>query len=372
MKIVIVNCFDTYEHRVDLLLAYFLSRGDEVSVIASNFRHIDKVKRFDKKKHYTFVDAIPYRKNLSYTRLKSHWKIAKQIFSELPCDIDLLWVLVPPNSFVKQAAEYKKRNPCTKLVFDIIDMWPETIPANKFKNFFLLKLWGNIRDSYLKYSDYVVTECGLYQTKLPLENFGNRISTLYLSFGDVNIARDNSLLNLSGKEIVLCYLGSMNNIVDINIISNIIASLSMKYAVTLHLVGDGEKKENLLLLLKSQKIKIIDHGKIFDQEVKSQILSKCHFGLNIMKKEVFVGLTMKSLDYLKNGLPLINNLKGDTWGFVERDGIGINTEDGVITAEVLTDYFEKYYHIQSFYSNHFSEQKFYSDLSLIMKKIECD
>ena len=43
-----------------------------------------------------------------------------------------------------------------------------------------------------------------------------------------------------------------------------------------------------------------------------------------MKKSVCVGLTMKSIDYFEFGLPIINNIKGDTWNAVEEYGIGIN------------------------------------------------
>ena len=32
MNVAIVNCFDTYEHRVDLLVKYFKSNDDNVKV----------------------------------------------------------------------------------------------------------------------------------------------------------------------------------------------------------------------------------------------------------------------------------------------------------------------------------------------------
>ena len=182
MKICIVNCFDTYEHRVDLLVNYFSNKGDDVSVITSNYRHIEKVYRTESKDKYTFVDTTSYQKNMSYARLHSHWKLAKNIFNNLPKDIDLLWVLVPPNSFTKRAAEYKKQNSTTVLVFDIIDMWPETLPVGKMKNIFPLRLWRNLRDLHLNAADYIVTECDLYRTRL--KNIPNsKISTLSILWG---------------------------------------------------------------------------------------------------------------------------------------------------------------------------------------------
>ena len=43
-----------------------------------------------------------------------------------------------------------------------------------------------------------------------------------------------------------------------------------------------------------------------------------------MKNSVFVGLTMKSMDYFEGGLPIINNIHGDTWDMIDENGIGVN------------------------------------------------
>lgn len=44
MKICIIHCFDTYEHRVDLLHDYFKAKGTEVTVITSDYMHFEKRK----------------------------------------------------------------------------------------------------------------------------------------------------------------------------------------------------------------------------------------------------------------------------------------------------------------------------------------
>jgi len=49
-KVVIVNCFDTYEDRVDLIHEFFREKGYEVTVIQSDFRHFKKNYRDDSKK----------------------------------------------------------------------------------------------------------------------------------------------------------------------------------------------------------------------------------------------------------------------------------------------------------------------------------
>ena len=77
------------------------------------------------------------------------------------------------------------------------------------------------------------------------------------------------------------------------------------------------------------------HGKIYDAKEKQKIFDQCHYGLNIMKASVFVGLTMKSMDYFEAGLPVINNIHGDTWDIIEREKIGVNLKENTTAAEIM-------------------------------------
>ena len=91
MKICIIHCFDTYEHRVDLLHDYFKERGAEVTVITSDYMHFEKRKRTDKKEDFHYIKAVPYASNLSLTRLWSHLRLSKNIFAKIESkEYDLL------------------------------------------------------------------------------------------------------------------------------------------------------------------------------------------------------------------------------------------------------------------------------------------
>lgn len=322
MNIAIVNCFDTYEHRVELLCDYFSSEGHIVQVYTSDFRHIEKVKRTDKKEGVTYIDSTPYYKNISPQRLYSHYNLAKDIFSILRMqNIDLLWVLIPPNSFVKEAKKYKEQFPKVKLIFDVIDMWPETMPVEKIKNLYPVKLWKNLRDDGINAADHVVTECNLFQEKLCRVVNQEKMTTIYLAREEKKFQ---SSPDLSEEKISLCYLGSINNIIDISTIEAIIKTLREIKPVDLHIIGDGEKLNELVSVSKIAGAEVIYHGKIYSKDEKLKIFDKCHYGLNIMKESVYVGLTMKSLDYFEAGLPIINNIKGDTWGHVDEYNLGVN------------------------------------------------
>lgn len=355
MNAVIVNCFDTYEHRVRLLYDVFKENGFSVKVLTSDFRHFEKVRRTDNIPDFQFFKAESYKKNLSYKRLHSHYKLSKEIFGSLEnsSNIDILWVLVPPNSFVKDAALYKKKHPKVKLIFDLIDLWPETMPIGPMKKFFPFSVWKNLRDKNLKYADAIVTECNLYRDVLKRVLLGKKVETLYLARPLVPYEPH---LTLPQDKVNLCYLGSINNIIDVDVIANVVSEFKKLKPVTLHIVGDGEKKNQLITAVENKGCTVVFHGKVYDKIEKQKIFDSCHYGLNIMKESVCVGLTMKSMDYMEYGLPLINNIKGDTWDIIEQNQIGTNIDSlskevanySIVKRENARRFFEKYLTTESF------------------------
>lgn len=330
--VVIVSCFETLEHRVELLKRYFEGKGRRVHVITSDWEHFHKRHRTSCPEGYELTPVRPYRKNLSVDRLASHYDFARKVRQRLEeLQPRLVWAFLPPNSLAKATADYKKDHPEVKLVMDLIDMWPETMPISRFKTLLPFTIWRKLRDDYVGRADAVVTECKLYQPLLKDHCAAEKMHTLYL-------ARDwnplSGQVELPEDRAALCYLGSINNIIDIACIAGIIRSLGKP--VDLHIVGDGEKRTELIAAATAAGANVIFHGKVYDREEKQKIMNRCHAGLNIMKKSVFVGLTMKSMDYFECGIPIINNIRGDTWQFVEEYGIGINmTEDGSITPAQL-------------------------------------
>lgn len=330
MKITIVNCFDTYEERVSMLSNYFSKKGYQVKVVTSNFRHFKKTERIEKNEKYYLIDTIPYHKNLSLTRLYSHHKFSKkalEVVEQLAPDI--LYVLLPPNSLAKYASKYKKKHENTKLYFDILDLWPETMPIKKNMNSLPWSKWRKLRDNNFYNAEKIITECKLYNKVISNETTSNKIETLYLA-KESQIKSENIIYNMN--EIHLCYLGSINNIIDLNIIKKLCTEFSKRIPTTLHIIGDGEKREKLIEIVEETGTNVEYYGKIYDTNIRQNIFKKCHFGINIMKEDVFVGLTMKSIDYFEAGIPIINNIKGDTLEFVDTNNVGININN--ISKEV--------------------------------------
>lgn len=357
MRGIIVNCFDTYHERVSQVKRSLEENGYEVEVYTSDFKHIEKTQNTEQKEGYRMFHAEPYYKNISVARMRSHAQLGKDIFMAISKEIntvDLLWVLVPPNSFAKEAVEIKKKAPACKLVFDLIDLWPETMPLAKLKMTPPYKYWAKMRNQALQYADYIVCECHLYEQKLGRFLEACPHQAIYLA-RDVQAQIPKKHLNNDCYS--LLYLGSMNNIIDIDTIGYIIRTLAQKKYVHMHLIGSGENKETLLATCKQAGAIVHDHGKVYDSIEKMKIMSRCHYGLNIMKKSVCVGLTMKSMDYMQAGLPMINNIKGDTWDLINKYQIGYNIDqlDSLVYDPMQVENTVKFFNDHLTYE-HFSKQ----------------
>lgn len=364
--IVIINCFDTYEHRVNLLMEFFKAQGEHVHVITSDWRHFHKEVRTQYPEGFEAIHVKPYTRNLSADRLLSHHDFAKDVFVRMEqLRPKLLWVLVPPNSLVKCAAEYKNRYPDTKLVLDLIDMWPETMPISRFKSVPPLSLWGRLRNQYLDRADLIVTECELYQTVLQKYSPREKMVTLHLA-RETNMQKSAPVL--PEDKVSLCYLGSINNIIDIPCIAGIVQSIDAP--VELHIIGDGEKRQDLIDAASAAGAQVVYHGKVYDPEEKQRIFDGCHFGLNIMKESVFVGLTMKSMDYWEASLPVINNIKGDTWELVDKHGIGVNYSVGQrLPVQMLISLQENRQKVRQVFNAMFTKQAFDRRLESILEQL---
>lgn len=324
-RAVCISCFHYYDHRIRLVEDYLLSKGYDCTYIISDFSHIEKKHFRTELEHCIQIPTKPYYKNLSVARLRSHAQFARDAFRLVEkLSPDFLYVMVPPNSVARQAAKYKKRHPNVKLVLDLYDLWPETFPNNRAKQLLSLPfaIWRSVRDCGIPAADLIFTECELYQDRLKKQLTGKKTEVLYLCRPQKTT--DGNFAVPKKQGIQLCYLGSINNIIDIPTIAKLIGTMVKLRPVTLHVIGDGESREVLIETVRSVGAQVVFHGKIYDVAKRQDIFDLCSFGVNIMKDSVCVGLTMKSLDYFAGGLPILNTIEGDTYKIVEKYGIGVN------------------------------------------------
>ncbi len=324
-KAVCISCSDHYDHRLHVAADCLRAKGYEVTYITSDFDHTAKEVFTCKIDGCVQIPARPYRKNLSIDRILSHRNFARDVFRYLesqPQQPDVLVVLLPPNFLAHYGSKYKKRHPQVKLIFDIFDLWPETFPGGKVKKLLapVFNIWAALRDRNLHKADFVTTECEMFRQKLSLP--AETSQSIWLCAEPLSVEKPAP--QLSDDRLELCYLGAINNVISIPDICRLIKALSAKKPVTLHIIGKGERQQEFIDEATAAGAEVIFHGAVYDESEKLAIMNRCHFGLNIMKASVCVGLTMKSVDYFRFGLPIINNIPADTAQLVETWQAGVN------------------------------------------------
>lgn len=323
----IVSCSDHYNFRLHIVDRYFQESGYKTIYLTSDFDHDTKASFSCSVPSSIQLHAKAYKKNLSIQRVLSHRSFAKSVYKYL-CRLEnkpnVVFMHIPPNFLAHYAAKYKKKNPEVKLIFDIFDLWPETFPSNKLKKILapIFGIWSGLRDKSFKYADFIVSECDLFREKLKLTD--DVSGTVYLGGKKLSVPLANAVLQEDKLE--LCYIGSINNIISISTICRLLSELVLKKNVVLHIIGKGESEPEFVNSAKATGAEVIVHGPIYDDAEKQEIIKRCHFGLNIMKESVCIGLTMKSVEYFRYGLPIINNIPADTKKFVEKYGIGLELD----------------------------------------------
>ena len=321
-----ISSTNHYNVRTGKFVNDYIKKGYDVIYVTSDFDHMTKKRYyFNEYKNSKQLHVISYKKNLSISRILSHLMFSyKTFYMLLACKPELVYVEVPNNSLVKSSAKYKKINNA-EIIVDIFDMWPESMPV-KTKNIIVnrgFNIWRNFRNKNLKFADQIWIECDYYRELLSAQNINLPMETKYLTLENAETSIETKV---SEAEIDLCYLGSINNIIDISLIEKIVSELAKNKRTRIHIIGDGERKDEFLEILKQNSIEIIDHGKVYEIDKLQEIFNQCWFGVNVLREDLAIGITMKSISYFRGGLPIINTVEGDTSRFVEECNIGINVD----------------------------------------------
>jgi len=356
----LICCFNHYHHRLYVVDEYLRSLGYRTVFVTSDFDHMTKKQYVCDVPGCVQIHTTPYHKNLSVQRILSHRTFAKKAFrylENLEKQPDLVVSMLPPNFLAHYAAKYKNKHPDVKLVFDIFDLWPETFPSGKAKKLLapVFAVWGWIRNHALDSADFITTECDLFRQKLMLN--ADTSATIYLCAEP--LAMKEKSVSLREDGIDLCYLGSINNLISIPDICSLIRQIVTVKPVTLHIIGKGERQQEFMDSAREAGAEVVFHGAVYDEEKKHEIMSRCHLGLNVMKTSVCVGLTMKSVDYFRHGLPIVNTIPADTKQLVERYGIGFQLDDQSaerICQTQTDDFLKMRENVNSVFSTHFSRK----------------
>lgn len=321
--VVVLSGTNHYEERNKQVIEEFEKQNKKVLYLTSDFHHINKRSYVFDVKGCKQVHVMPYYKNISISRLLSHGEFSfKAYFYLKQHRPDIVYTEIPNNSLAMSTAWYKKKYGC-QLIFDIFDMWPEALPVKTGNPVikFALSIWGAFRNRNLKHADKIYTECDYYQEILEKEGYTMPMETKYLSQEDGD-------LEIKGvwkdDQIHICYVGSINNIINAPLMIDFLDKMNQKRKVYFHLIGQGESKERIKQELERKQVKVIDYGSIYDKQELQAIFNQCSFAINFLVPDVAIGITMKSVTYLRGGMPILNTVGGDTYKMVQNYGIGYN------------------------------------------------
>lgn len=336
-KAYIVDVYDDYAIRLKYVEKVLIEKGYDTHILLSDFNHVKKMpeKAHADKENVEHISVLPYKKNFSFQRLYSHYQFARNVYKKLVDEKpDLVWCIIPPNSLTGQMAKLKKKINCT-LYFDLDDMWPETFPLSGVEKVLKIpfSIWRRLRDHNIDKADMVIAECDLFKETIQKRIPGIKIETLY--FCKDEALKERRIGYRKGK-LNLVYTGSINNIFDVDFTCDFLKKASEKAELTLHIIGDGELREQWLKKMDEMGLSYHYHGIVYDEQEKAAIYDGCDYGINFMKPSVFVGLTMKSLDYFTYHLPLLNNIHGDTWNLIEAKRVGYNINNDFKIDEIIS------------------------------------
>lgn len=391
-KILIISCFfeKTDTSRPYNAYSFFSGYHDlDVELLYNSFSHT--------KKEYTNYNIVnsyringkKYQKNLSLKRIYAYlfftiktlytfFKIIKNDkkryeYIYIPIPLNLLAAII---IFIN-----KRRKNKSKIIIDVVDLWPEALPVpNKFKKLFNLcigNLWSNFRKYAIKNADFTIFESEFFYEYDKENVIDQNSKVVHLSKKDkINIDKVDIWDTPSiDNEIHIAYLGNISYIYDFESLINLSKMCQKK--VTIHLIGRGNRKGWLINCLENEKINFVDYGAIYEESEKYAILKKCHFGFNGYSELTEVALSYKSIDYLNYALPLINSAKFDTWNLVEEEKIGFNytgeqLELLVKKLECLTDNSIKVMkqNTKKTFINLFEQQVYIEKMSKILDRIE--
>lgn len=363
-RAIFISCFDSYDNRIKSFVELFEQKGYEIKYLYADFQHVSKCYNSNIYKDGKRIKVIPYRKNLSVKRLYSHYLFSKQVIKYIEkVHPDFIYCMIPPNSLVKKIGMYKQIHTETKLIFDIYDRWPESFPYLQYSRLFRLPFayWGNLRKNYVGQADIIFCVSEEVKKGLIAEARDKPINVVR------PVVPEGEMPEYKPRRSVLSfvYLGMINHIVDMDLVESILGALAEKRRTILHIIGEGQYLNEFVTRIENVGVEVVCHGCIFEQKKKNLIFSLCNMGLNIPRKEIDSTMSLKAIEYLRVGLPFVNNANGEIRRIVEEDKIGVNVEDNNIDKIVdwilglhKQDYMKIHNNCINSYKNRFLAQNY--------------
>jgi len=343
-KIILVSLF-YYEKsdniRISTIYRLLKEEGAEVEMITTGFNHRKKQKH-NPGQHpadITFLPVPGYKKNVGFRRLYSHLVFAirlRNYLKKLTYRPAKVYCLVPAVSAGWACNRYCRKNKIP-FVVDVIDLWPESfIILSSHKK--ILRLitfpWKRMAEKVYQSADLLFAGSVEYARYAQKFNRKTKAIPVYLGTDmqeyKTLLSSATVKINKPKQQKWICFGGMLGNSYDIELILESFKKLTEQLTGDFKLVfiGDGQERDKILQFKNKYTLNIEVTG-FLSYAGYMKYLSTSDIALNSFKEGSEVAYSYKFNDYITAGVPVLNNLKGETADLITRYNIGRNFDHSV-------------------------------------------
>ncbi|CAK2713784.1 Glycosyltransferase WbuB [Vibrio crassostreae] len=290
--------------------------GTEVLIVTSDFCHYKKEKITIDREDVIQTKTLSYNKNTSFMRFASHLLLSFSMFYEvfkLRKFCDTIYITAPFALTASLIKIFTRK----KIVVDIVDFWPVSLPFKR--RGFPFNIWEFLNRFSINQCDVCMST-----SKTFLNYIDNADKRNHILLGAAKLTSVYKGEVTTPKKLVnILYIGNIGHLYDFSTLIN--AVVKAEVPVKFHLVGVGDFLDELLGMLKKSNIEFSYYGSVYEKTELEDISRKCDFGFNGYKN-TNASYSYKSSTYFSLGLPIINSMKGDLEEYVINFGIGYNYE----------------------------------------------
>lgn len=337
-------------YRSTMIANSLQKKGHNVVQFISNFEHRSKTYRTDNYSLKTYgnqytIHIIPsrsYETHISLDRIKYERSFGKNVIKYGICleKPDVVILAEPAICYYDTLLHWLKNDLKTKVVIDLIDIWPELFHLLVPKRVdFLARLalsplyyW---RKRLYRNADGIVAVSKNYlDIAKNITPFKEGMSdVVYWSIPSSELKRNDELQNhtisefiakKNDNEVWCIYAGTLGENYDIKSIieaANLVKSKYNSSKFKLFIAGDGPLSSFCRENCDDSSLFFL--GRLSSTELAA-LFKYCDFALSTYKGRSTVSMPIKAFDYFAFGLPIINSLGRDLGDFVTSREVGIN------------------------------------------------
>ena len=317
-------------HRMMIWNEFLLKQGYNTRIITTDFEHQRKIWIKEKESDFIYLKSyVPYFKNISVLRLINHFLISIGLmchFFRKGKEYDLIICSYPTVLLSFISSTYGKVY-STPVFIDVRDLWPDIFIKGKMTKLFIFplilikKITFNCSRLNIAispgYKDWVKSSSPSSKTEIiPLTK--NHVTEKQKFFDGV--------INFS-------FVGTLGDTYDLEMIFNLEKLLDQRRInFQINICGDGPKAKYIQNRINTKNI--VFHGWLAETELQS-VLDHTHFGLMFYNKSSPQGWPNKLFEFMSNGIPIINTLKGESYKLIKEKKLGYNISSELDIDSVL-------------------------------------